>query len=66
MLLIETKKTRTDYLENFEIMIAEYNAGSKNVDLIYKDLVDLDYRKTHLKRVIPRKQHNIMVLKLGE
>lgn len=38
------KKTCTDYLEHFEIMIAGYNAGSKNVDLIYKDLVDLGCR----------------------
>lgn len=38
--MVEKNKTRTDYLEHFEMMIAEYNAGSKNVDLIYKDLVD--------------------------
>ena len=38
--MIEKNKTRTDYLERFEQMIAEYNAGSKNVDIIYKNLVD--------------------------
>lgn len=38
--MVEKNKTRIDYLERFEKMIEEYNAGSKNIDLIYKDLVD--------------------------
>ena len=38
--MLEKNKTRTDYLERFEQMIADYNAGSKNVDIIYKNLVD--------------------------
>ena len=38
--MLEKNKTRTDYLELFEQMIADYNAGSKNVDIIYKNLVD--------------------------
>lgn len=51
--MVEKNKTRTDYLERFETMIAEYNAGSKNVDLIYKDLVDFaealnDEQKRHI------------------
>lgn len=51
--MIEKNKTRIDYLERFENMIAEYNAGSKNVDLIYKNLVDFaealsDEQKRHI------------------
>ncbi|MEA5026969.1 MAG: type I restriction endonuclease subunit R [Erysipelotrichaceae bacterium] len=38
--MLEQNKTRTDYVERFEQMIADYNTGSKNVDLIYRDLVD--------------------------
>ncbi|WP_313559003.1 type I restriction endonuclease subunit R [Ruminiclostridium cellobioparum] len=38
--MVEKNKTRTDYLERFEKMIEEYNSGSKNVDIIYKNLVD--------------------------
>ena len=51
--MVEKNKTRTDYLERFEQMIAEYNSGSKNVDIIYKNLVDFaealsDEQKRHM------------------
>jgi len=39
--MVAQNKTRTDYLDRFEKMIEEYNFGSKNVDIIYKNLVDL-------------------------
>jgi type I restriction enzyme R subunit len=38
--MLEKNRTRTDYLERFEEMIGEYNSGSKNVDIIYRDLLD--------------------------
>jgi type I restriction enzyme R subunit len=38
--MIEKNMTRTDYLKRFEEMIADYNSGSKNVDIIYKNLID--------------------------
>jgi type I restriction enzyme R subunit len=38
--MVAKNKTRMDYLERFEKMIDEYNSGSKNVDIIYKNLVD--------------------------
>jgi len=39
--MVVKNRTRADYLERFEKMIDEYNSGSKNVDIIYKNLVDL-------------------------
>ena len=38
--MMEMNRTRMDYMEKFQQMIDEYNAGSKNVDLIYRELVD--------------------------
>ncbi len=51
--MVEKNKTRADYLERFEQMIEEYNSGSKNVDIIYKNLVDFaealsDEQKRHI------------------
>jgi len=59
--MVEKNKTRTDYLERFEAMIAEYNAGSKNVDLIYKDLVDFaealsDEQKRHIQESLTEEE----------
>jgi type I restriction enzyme, R subunit len=38
--MVEQNRTRMDYLKKFQEMIEEYNSGSKNVDIIYKDLVE--------------------------
>lgn len=38
--MVELNHTRMDYLEKFQEMIAEYNSGSKNVDIIYNDLLN--------------------------
>jgi type I restriction enzyme R subunit len=51
--MVSKNKTRTDYLERFEQMIEEYNTGSKNVDIIYRNLVDFaealnDEQKRHI------------------
>lgn len=59
--MVEKNKTRADYLERFEKMIEEYNAGSKNVDLIYKDLVDFaealsDEQKRHIQESISEEE----------
>ena len=59
--MLAQNKTRTDYLERFEKMIEEYNAGSKNVDLIYRDLVDFaeslsDEQKRHIKENISEEE----------
>jgi type I restriction enzyme R subunit len=37
--LVRLNKTRTDYLEKFQQMIDEYNAGSLNVEQFYQQLV---------------------------
>jgi len=51
--MVAKNKTRTDYLVRFEKMIEEYNSGSKNVDIIYKNLVNFaealsDEQKRHI------------------
>jgi type I restriction enzyme, R subunit len=37
--MVEQNKTRMDYLERFQQLIDEYNAGSKNVQLIFDELL---------------------------
>ena len=39
--LIRWNRSRTDYLEKFNRMIAEYNAGSKNIEELFRELLDL-------------------------
>jgi len=39
--MVEINRTRFDFKEKFEQLIAEYNAGSKNVDYIFSKLIDL-------------------------
>lgn len=59
--MVAQNRTRTDYLERFEKMIEEYNSGSKNVDIIYKNLVDLaetlsEEQKRHLQENLTEEQ----------
>ncbi len=37
--LVEQNRTRTDYLQRFQDLIDEYNAGSRNVQLHFEELV---------------------------
>ena len=37
--MVEQNKTRMDYLERFQQLIDEYNAGSKNIQLIFDELL---------------------------
>lgn len=39
--MILLNKTRIDYLETYQKMIAEYNAGSRNVEDLFNDLIEL-------------------------
>ncbi|MDP4121075.1 MAG: type I restriction endonuclease subunit R, partial [Bacillota bacterium] len=59
--MVSKNKTRTDYLECFEQMIEEYNSGSKNVDIIYRNLVDFaealnDEQKRHIQENISEEE----------
>lgn len=59
--MIAQNRTRSDYLERFEKMIEEYNSGSKNVDIIYKNLVDLaetlsEEQKRHMQENLTEEQ----------
>ena len=38
--MVEENKSRTDFEERFEKLIADYNAGSLNVDILFNELVD--------------------------
>lgn len=39
--LIEQNETRIDFREKFEALIAEYNAGSRQIEQLFQDLLDL-------------------------
>ncbi len=39
--MVKVNRTRTNYLEKFQQMIAEYNAGSMNIEDLFKQLVRL-------------------------
>ncbi len=39
--LIRMNRTRTDYLAKFEELIESYNAGSRNIEELFKELLDL-------------------------
>jgi len=59
--MVTQNRTRADYLERFEKMIEEYNSGSKNVDIIYKNLVDLaeslsEEQKRHVQENLSEEQ----------
>lgn len=59
--MVAQNRTRADYLERFEKMIEEYNSGSKNVDIIYRDLVDLaetlsEEQKRHIQENLSEEQ----------
>lgn len=59
--MVAKNRTRADYLERFEKMIEEYNSGSKNVDIIYKNLVDLaetlnEEQKRHMQENLSEEQ----------
>ena len=44
--MIRLNKTRTDYLAKFEALIDSYNAGSRNIDELFKELVALSQSLT--------------------
>lgn len=59
--MVAQNRTRANYLERFEKMIEEYNSGSKNVDIIYKNLVDLaetlnEEQKRHIQENLSEEQ----------
>ncbi len=37
--MVEQNPSRTDFRERFEKLIEEYNSGSLNIDVIFRDLV---------------------------
>ncbi len=39
--MVRLNRTRADYLEKFQELIESYNAGSRNIDEIFRELLDL-------------------------
>ena len=39
--MVRINRTRVDYLEKFEALIADYNAGSRNIDELFNELLNL-------------------------
>lgn len=39
--MVEINRTRVDYLERFESLIESYNAGSRNIDELFRELLTL-------------------------
>ena len=39
--MVQLNRTRTDYLEKFQELIESYNAGSRNIEEIFKELIAL-------------------------
>ncbi len=39
--MVELNGTRIDYLERFEFLIDSYNAGSRNIDELFRELIGL-------------------------
>lgn len=39
--LVQLNRTRTDFLEKFEALIESYNAGSRNIEQLFEDLLKL-------------------------
>ena len=44
--MVQLNRTRADYLEKFSSLISQYNAGSLNVEQIFRELVELAKRLT--------------------
>jgi type I restriction enzyme, R subunit len=59
--LIDLNPTRVDYLEKFQKLIDEYNAGSANTDAIYEQLLTFaqalsDEQKRHIKEQLSEEE----------
>ncbi len=53
--MVLLNRTRTDYLEKFQEMIEEYNAGSKNIELFFNELLAFAKKLSEEdKRAVPR------------
>jgi type I restriction enzyme R subunit len=39
--LVELNRTRADFSEKFEELIESYNAGSRSIEALYQELLDL-------------------------
>ena len=39
--MVELNRTRTDFSEKFEVLIESYNAGSRTIEALYQELLEL-------------------------
>jgi type I restriction enzyme R subunit len=54
--MVRQNPTRTDFLEKFQNMIAEYNAGSATVEQLFQQLVDFIHSMSHEERRAAREE----------
>jgi type I restriction enzyme R subunit len=59
--MIPTNRTRSDFLQRFEDLIAAYNAGSKTIEQLFNDLLALsksldDEQRRHMREALTDEQ----------
>jgi type I restriction enzyme R subunit len=65
--LVELNSTRVDYLGRFEALIAAYNAGSRNIDDLFRELITLsnalsDEQQRHVREQLTEEELTIFDL----
>ncbi len=59
--LLQQNRTRTDFLEKFEALIAEYNNGSRNIEQVFQELLKLsnsldDEEQRHVREALTEEE----------
>jgi type I restriction enzyme R subunit len=65
--MMRINKTRADYLEKFETLIAEYNAGSRNIEELFEALLTLsrslnDEQERHVREQLSEEELTVFDL----
>ena len=65
--MVELNSTRVDYLERFEALIESYNAGSRNIDDLFRELVTLsralsDEQQRHVREQLSEEELTVFDL----
>ena len=65
--MVELNSTRVDYLERFETLIESYNAGSRNIDDLFRELITLsrnlsDEQERHVREQLSEEELTVFDL----
>jgi type I restriction enzyme R subunit len=65
--MVELNHTRVDYLERFEALIESYNAGSRNIDDLFRELITLsralsDEQQRHVREQLTEEELTVFDL----